>query len=175
MGYYARAMSKAFLREDDIGLDPMIRRPATSRVAGEKNYLTPAGAHRLREAVAELKHERIALATPPISIDARNELQEIDYRLHHLEDSLRSAEIVPVPDKPWNVVRFGAIVTVRDSDGETAHYRIVGVDEADLLPDSISWRSPLAKALLQARLGERVTAETPGGRTRLEIVSITYD
>lgn len=168
-------MSKAFVREDEIGLDPMIRRPLSPLPAGEKNYLTPAGAHRLREAVAELKHERINLATSPLSPDARNELQEIDHRLFHLEESLRRADIVPVPERPWDVVQFGATVLVRDSHGEEARYHIVGVDEADFLPDSISWRSPVARALLQARLGERVTVETPGGRSRLEILSIMYD
>lgn len=173
--YNARVMSKAFVREDEIGLDPVIRRPSSSLAAGEKNYLTPAGAHRLREAVAELKHERIALASPPISTDARNELREIDHRLDYLEQSLRSAEIIPVPERPWDVVRFGATVVVRDSDGEESRYHIVGVDEADLLPDSISWRSPVARALLQSRLGERVTVDAPGGRNRLEILSILYD
>lgn len=168
-------MSKAFVREDEIGLDPMIRRPMSSLNAGEKNYLTVAGAHRLREAVAELKHERLALATPPLSPEIRQELAEIDHRLHYLETSLRSADIVPTPERPWNVVRFGATVTVRDEHGDQAHYHIVGVDEADLLPDSISWRSPIARALLQASLGQRVTVETPGGRSRLEITAITYD
>lgn len=173
--YTPRVMSKAFVREDEIGLDPVIRRPSSSLATGEKNYLTPAGAHRLREAVAELKRERIALAAPPISPEARNELHEIDHRLDYLEESLRSAEIVSVPERPWNVVRFGATVGVRDRDGEEAHYHIVGVDEADLLPDSISWRSPVGRALLQARLGDRVTVETPSGRNRLEILSISYE
>ena len=168
-------MSKAFVREDEIGLDPVIRRPASILAAGEKNYLTPAGAHRLREAVAELKHERLALANPPLSPETRQELADIDHRLHYLETSLRSADIVPVPERPWNVVRFGATVTVRDDHGDEAHYHIVGVDEADLLPDSISWLSPIARALLQANLGQQVAVDTPGGRSRLEIMAITYD
>jgi transcription elongation factor GreB len=142
---------------------------------GEKNYLTPSGAHRLREAVAELKHERITLATPPMSSEARSELQEIDQRIRHLEESLRCAEIVHVPEQPWNTVRFGATVVVRDNDGVEARYHIVGVDETELLPDSISWRSPVARALLQAKLGQRVTVDSPGGRTRLEVVSISYE
>ncbi|MDF3057678.1 MAG: GreA/GreB family elongation factor [Rariglobus sp.] len=167
-------MSKAFIREDDIGEERVVRRPVSSLPPGEQNYLTPAGAHRLREAVAELKHERIALASPPVSADARRELQEIDHRVRYLEESLRTAEIVQVPPPPWTIVRFGAIVVVRDSEGEEARYRIVGVDEADLFPDSVSWRSPIGRALLLARVGQRVTFESPRGRVRLEILSISY-
>ncbi len=168
-------MSKAFVREDDIGEEPVVRRMASPLAPGEKNYLTPVGAHRLREAVAELKHERAALAVPPVSADARRELLEIDQRVHYFEESLRTAEIVPVPDQPWDVVRFGATVVVRDSDGEESRYRIGGVDEADLSPDCVSWRAPIARALLHARLGERVEFDFPKGSTELEIVSISYE
>ncbi|MDF3059618.1 MAG: GreA/GreB family elongation factor [Rariglobus sp.] len=168
-------MSKAFLREDDLGEVALIHRPIPSLAPGEKNYITPAGAHRLREALAELKHERAGLAVPPIAADTRRELQEIDERIHYLEESLRTAEIVRVPERPWNVVRFGAIVLVRDSDGVQSQYRIGGVDEADLSQDCVSWRSPIARALLHAKVGARVPFEFPGGKTHLEIVSIKYD
>lgn len=168
-------MSKAFLREDDIGLDSVMRRPVAPRAPGEINLLTPAGAHRLREAVAELKHERLALAVPPLSPETRNELHEIDQRLYQLEESLRTAEIVPVPERPWNVVRFGATVVVRDNDGEEARYQIVGSDEAGFLPGAIGWRSPVGRALMNARVGQRVTVDAPGGRDRLVVLSISYE
>lgn len=167
-------MSKAFVREDDSAEDPLPRATAPVLLPGEKNYLTPAGAHRLREAVAELKHERLSLAAPPVSAGARGELHEIDRRLRAMEESLRTAEIVSAPGKPWNVVRFGAIVRVRDPAGAESRYRIVGVDEADAARDCVSWRSPIARALLQAELGQKVVFEFPKGRTELEIVEITY-
>lgn len=168
-------MSKAFVREDDLGEVALMHRKAPPLAPGEKNYMTPGGAHRLCEAVAELKHDRAALAAPPISPDTRSELHEIDERLHYLEESLRTAEIVRVPSRPWNVVRLGASVLVRDTDGEESRYRIGGVDEADLSPDCVSWRSPIGRALLSARLGERVNFTFPGGRTELEIISISYE
>lgn len=168
-------MSKAFVREDDAGEEPSLRRPESPIAPGEKNYLTPAGAHRLREAVAELKHERARLAAPPVTPEFRRELQDIDQRLRYLEESLRTAEIVPAPEEPWEVVRFGATVTVRDQKGVESSYKIVGVDEADALLDRVSWRSPIARALLQARLGQRIAFEFPKGRAELEVIGIAYE
>ena len=168
-------MSKAFVREDDGIDEPVMRRPYSPVAAGEKNYVTPAGAHRLREALVELKRERVALTAAPVKPDMRGELQEIDQRLHYLEESLRTAEIVPAPEGPWDTVRFGATVDVRDSKGNEARYRIVGVDEADASRDCVSWRAPIARALLQAKLGQRVSFQFPKGKTELEIVAIKYD
>jgi transcription elongation factor GreB len=71
-------------------------------------------------------------------------------------------------------VSFGATVTVRRKDGEIS-YRIVGVDEADPDRGWVSWPSPIARALLQARLGERVSFKFPSGEETLEILEISYE
>lgn len=78
--------------------------------------------------------------------------------------------IVPPPTEPTDQVRFGATVTIRDQDGE-ATYRIVGVDETDAGENHISWISPLAKALLNARVGEKVRFRN----AELEIVRVDYE
>ena len=65
-------------------------------------------------------------------------------------------------------------VTVRDSAGVESRYRIVGVDELDSERGWVSWLSPLARALQNASLGERVTFATPSGSQELEIVAIEY-
>jgi len=87
---------------------------------------------------------------------------------------LQSAVIVEPSPKPWDQVRFGATVTVRENDGTESRYRIVGADEADPDRDWVSCCSPLARALLNARLGERVRVRAPAGEQQLEIVGITY-
>jgi transcription elongation factor GreB len=67
-------------------------------------------------------------------------------------------------------------VTYQPEDGgDEREVTIVGVDELDAGGTRISWRSPLAAALLKARVGEVVTLHTPGGRQRLEITAIRYD
>ena len=54
-------------------------------------------------------------------------------------------------------------------------YRIVGVDEIDLDRGWVSWLSPIAKALLNARAGERVRFKFPSGQEELEIVKVEYE
>ena len=53
-------------------------------------------------------------------------------------------------------------------------YRIVGADEIDLDQDWVSWVSPIARALLNARLGQRVPFKFPSGETELEVIRIEY-
>ena len=98
----------------------------------------------------------------------------VDQRIAHLGQSLNSAVIVPRPIEPQIRVHFGATVTVRERNGAETRYRIVGVDETDLENGSVSWLSPLAKALLKAQVGERVRFKFPSGEEELEIVKISY-
>jgi transcription elongation factor GreB len=84
--------------------------------------------------------------------------------------------VVGPPSDDFDVVRFGATVTVRTlPDGDTARYRIVGVDETDVARGWISWVSPVAKALLNATVGDRVRVTLPSGEKELDIVDVTYE
>ena len=83
--------------------------------------------------------------------------------------------MVAPPITPEAGVRFGASVTVRDRSGVESRYRIVGVDETDIDRGWVSWLSPIAKALLNARVGDHVRFELPSGKEELEILSISYD
>jgi len=157
-------MSKAFTRESDDGRDlPAPVRPISTLPPGVKNYITEAGAQRLRGELARL----IGSERPrPASFEQR---------IVQLEAALRSAVVVPVPQRPWDEVRFGATVTVRDPGGAEERYRIVGIDEVDADRDWVSWRSPIATALLKARIGQRVRFRVPAGEQELEIMAIAYE
>jgi transcription elongation factor GreB len=72
-------------------------------------------------------------------------------------------------------VFFGATVTYLRPNLEQREVTIVGIDELDSGGSRISWRSPLARALLKARVGDLVTLRTPGGAEELEIVDLRYD
>lgn len=170
-------MSKAFLREDDLTADPSpLPAPAGPRASGAPNYLTPAGAARLRDELARLAEERPRLAAEAAhDFDAKRDLQRRDARARQLQQSLQAAEIVAAPPPPHDTVKFGAHVTVRSVSGEDSRYQIVGADEADALEHRISAQSPLARALLNARVGERVVLVSPAGPQELLITGVSYD
>ena len=65
--------------------------------------------------------------------------------------------------------------SVRETSGAESSYRIVGVDETDIDRNWVSWLSPIAKALLNARVGQRVRFKFPSGEAELEIVSVAYE
>jgi transcription elongation factor GreB len=66
-------------------------------------------------------------------------------------------------------------VTVRESDGSETSYRIVGVDETNADENRVSWMSPIAKALLNRKQGERIRFKFPSGEETLEIIEISYE
>ncbi len=170
-------MSKAFTRESD----DLPERPAPPRLPsllppGVKNYVTLDGARRLQEELdrlAEVERPNVVADSP--NKEKQLQLQALDQRIQHLRQTLHSAEVVSPPPKPWDQVRFGATVTVRDAQGEESSYRIVGAAEMDADRNWVSWLSPIAKALLNAKVGQRVRFEFPSGEALLEILSISYD
>ena len=169
-------MSKAFTRESDDAPEPRpLPRLVSALPPGTKNYLTPDGARRLQQELDDLSQKRSTIVALPADSDARYHLPALDQRIFQLQQSLQTAFLAPAPAPPWEQVRFGATVTVRDADGVETRYRIVGVDETDLDRDWVSWLSPIARALLNARSGQRVRLKLPAGEEQLEIVGIAYE
>ena len=133
-------MSRAFVKEDvDLPERSGRKRSASGLPPGATNYITGRGAKHLRD---ELRNLRAA--------NANSE------RVAELEQILASIHVVDPPDAPSNSVTFGATVTVKDKEGLTETYTVVGVDEFDLEPDAVSWISPIGKALLAADMGDSI-------------------
>ena len=170
-------MSKAFTRESDDAPEPPPRPRATSPLPpGAKNYLTADGARRMQAQLDQLTQiERPKLTAALEDPETRRRLQSLDQQVHYLHQTLGTAVVVTPPTAPWEQVRFGATVTVRSSRSEETRYRIVGIDETDADRDWVSWLSPVARALLNARLGEHVRFKFPSGEEELEIVRIEYE
>ena len=170
-------MSKAFTREETDGPNiPELPPLASMLPLGAKNYITPDGAARLREELVRMVEVgRPRLAASRDDPDSKRQLAGVDQRIIQLEQSLQSAEVVQPPLEETDVVRFGATVVVREENGEELTYRIVGVDETDFDRGWVSWLSPIAKTLVNARPGERVRFKFPAGEEELEISSISYD
>jgi transcription elongation factor GreB len=149
-------MSKAFTRESDEPVaEPAPRRRDLELPPGVTNYVTPAGAQRHRDELDDL------LRVPAPDGAAKQ-------RIADLADHLAVAEVVD--PQPHDRVRFGARVTLAGDDGSQTSYRIVGVAEADPRRGAISFLSPVARALLGARVGD--TVKLPAGE--LEVVAIDY-
>lgn len=169
-------MSKAFTREDDGADEPILPRLPSPLPPGVKNYMTPAGARRMREELDRLVQvARPKLVAPGATNETRRELQALDQRIAYLHDSLHSAVVVDPPTSPDDQVRFGCTVTVRDKAGTESSYRLVGVDETDVDLGWVSWRSPIARALLNAKVGRRVRLKLPGGDEELEVIGVRYE
>jgi transcription elongation factor GreB len=154
-----------------------------------KNYITPAGFRRLQDELARLwKVERPPIVTT-VAWAAGNgdrsenadytygkrKLREIDRRIRYLSKCLDSAVVVDNSGRTQEQVHFGATVTIRYETGDEREVTIVGVDELDAGDARVSWRSPLARALLTAKLGETVTVRAPRGPERIEIIAVRYD
>ena len=155
-------MSKAFTREDDRPEDEPPKRLASLLPPGAANYLTPDGAERFQAQLDGLLSERPRRAAA-------------DEKIKELRRILDSAVVLGPPTEDLDIVRFGATVSVKSlSDGRTAHYRIVGIDETDVARGWISWVSPIAKALLSAAVGDQVKAALPAGEKELEILDVNY-
>lgn len=165
-------MSKAFLREDDLNEEDLPPPPAVVLPPGIKNYLTAAGFERLKQESETLTLRRAGLLARGDDPDAKRRAKILEQRIRYLQQSLRTAEVVAPAAGPAKIARFGSNVTVRDSLGVETRYRIVGVDESDPARNEISWQSPLAQALLNARLDEVVRFQTPRGSVELKITRL---
>ena len=166
-------MSKAFTREDDAADEPVLPAPVSLLPPGVKNYLTAAGAERLRGELEKLNDQRSGLlGRAAVDPEVKREVALLDQRIRYLQTSLATAAIVDPPGAKAGKVQFGSTVTVRDGRGEESVYRIVGVDETDFERNEISWLSPIAKALMNAKVGQKVPFKLPKGTTELEVVKI---
>ncbi|AVR89123.1 transcription elongation factor GreB [Thauera aromatica] len=183
-------MNKAFVREgegadEDEELAPALRLPA-----GSKNYMTRRGYDALRVELDRLVRierpklvETVAWAAGNGDrsengdyIYGKKRLREIDRRIRFLIKRIENAEVVdPERQQGLEQVFFGATVSFCDLETEEEQrWQIVGVDEADASQGRISWISPLARAVLKARVGDVVRFQSPAGLREIEIIDIAY-
>jgi len=180
-------MSKAFTKESDAA-DNELEEP-DPLPAHVKNYVTPAGFAALQEEYRKLLYEERPKVVEIVSWAAGNgdrsengdyiygkkRLREIDSRVRYLTKRIESAESVdPERQKNQDQVFFGATVAFARKDNTQQTVRIVGIDEADRANGTISWLSPVARALLKAHVGDIIEFRTPSGPEKVEVLSIDY-
>lgn len=154
----------------------------------DKNYITPQGLEHLRTELTQLLKvdrpkmvETVAWAASNGDrsengdyIYGKRRLREIDRRIRFLTKRLEIVEVVEPEKRQSDQVFFGATVTLLNEEEEEKVYSIVGVDESDASMGKISWISPLARALIKARVGDTITFRSPKGEEDLEITKIEY-
>ncbi|WP_353199521.1 transcription elongation factor GreA [Sandarakinorhabdus sp.] len=147
-------MSVAFTKESDaeaVAAD-LPDRP----IPAHANLVTPRG---LAQIDAELRTARAAYAAAQagdaISAD-RTAMARATRDLRYWSARRASAQVIATQPAGETVV-FGNRVSLERADGRTQNYAIVGDDEADPASGSVSYVSPLARALIGKGLGDVVT------------------
>ncbi|ARS25762.1 transcription elongation factor GreB [Sphingomonas sp. KC8] len=153
------------------------------------NYITPAGLRVMRQ-----RYEQLFAVDRPKLVEViswaagngdrsengdyiygRKKLREIDRELSHLSRRMKAAKVIdPARQDDRSRVWFGATVTLVDEDDRERIVTLIGEDEADAGNGRISWRSPLARALKGAAVGDLRRVELPAGPKEWEILAITY-
>ena len=149
----------------------------------EHEYLTPEKYEEFKKELAELKGHRrkeIAesleyakslgdLAENAEYHEARDAQATIEDRIAKLEELLKMATIISSHDT--NVVNIGSVVTV-EKDGSKSVYTIVGSEEADVISNKISIKSPFGQAILSKKKGDTFSFKAPNGELSYLVVDI---
>lgn len=147
-------------------------------------YLTPEGLKELeleleqlrtvrRKDIADKIHEAKELGTTVNNAeydDAKREQSFVEGRIRELEALFKTAKVVA--HDSGGTINVGSRVVVKTATGEDEHFTIVGSAEAHPLEGKISTESPVGKALLGKRVGEKVQVMTPAGITFYTINSV---
>ena len=158
-------------------------------MADSPRFITPQGFARLRAEYDELfgveRPKIVEIVSWAASLGDRSEnadylygkkrLREIDRRLAHLAKVMKAAKIVdPSSQAATGEVRFGATVELADEQDNRRMLTIVGDDEADASDGRIGWSSPVARALIGAKVSDERMVRLPNGEKSYEILSIRY-
>ena len=164
-------MSRAFVKGDDAGLsgEELPERP----ISPHPNYVTSEGLALLRARYDALTAQHAALKAAEEDFD-KPRLSAIERDLRYFSQRLDSAILVDTSKEPQDEVHFGATVKALDEDGNAHSFTIVGEDEADVASGKVSWMSPVAKAMIGARVGDTVKWRRPAGEVELEVQEIRY-
>ncbi len=182
-------MNKAFTKETDDADEDDAPPGVPSLPVGGKNYITPRGYARLRGELLDLIDNQRPQVVEAVYWAASNgdrsengdyiygkkRLREIDRRIRFLTQRLEIAQVSdPAVHHGCEQIFFGANVRYVDAGGTARSVTILGIDEADSALGQVSWVSPIARTLLQARVGDELQLLTPLGRIEIEVIGVDY-
>jgi len=156
-------------------------------LSNQSIVLTPDGKRKLEEELNDLKVVQRAKVAADIKTalsfgdlsenaeydEAKNAQARVEGRIRVLEEMLRNAVVIDEADRPKNAVGVGSKVKVLDLEyNEEDTYTVVGATEARPEELFVSTESPIGSALMGAKPGDVVEAQTPGGAIRLKVLEI---
>jgi transcription elongation factor GreB len=166
-------MSRGFVKEDDQEEIPIVP-PRADLPEGVTNYVTQVGMN-------ELLAEKQMLVNEKNNLDSSNEnekriaLNHINAKLQLLNNRIIEAKIVNLNEQPQNEIRFGAVITLKvEATKNIQTFQIVGVDEADISKGKISFTSPIAKVLINKKIGDIAILKRAKEDIVFEIMDLTY-
>jgi transcription elongation factor GreB len=166
-------MSRGFVKEDDQEEVPIVPQRAYLP-EGVTNFVTPFGMNQLLAEKQILVNEKNNLNNANEN-EKRIALNYINARLQLLNNRIVEAKIVNLNEQSQNEIRFGAIITLKiDASKNIQTFQIVGVDEADISKGKISFISPIAKVLINKKIGDKVILKQARKDIVFEIIDISY-
>ncbi len=166
-------MSRGFVKEDDQEEVPIVPQRAYLP-EGVTNFVTRPGMDQLLSEEQMLIHEKDNLNSTDEN-EKRIALNYINAKLQLLNNRIAEAKVVDLKEQPQNEIRFGALITLKtEASGNIQIFQIVGVDEADISKGKISFISPLAKALINKKIGEKVAIKRDREDVVFKIMDIAY-
>ena len=105
--------------------------------------------------------------------EAKNEQGLLERRIGELQRRIRNVKVVDPSEAEEDAVDLGTTVTLRAVEkGQERTFQIVGANESDPTSGKLSHASPVGRAVLKRKVGEKVTVSTPRGATEYEIVNV---
>ncbi len=135
----------------------------------EFEYLRTVRRHDVAESIQQSR-ERGGIVSNAEYEEAKNELAFTEGRIRTLDNLINNAVIIEENPGPSETVEVGSTVTVKNAEGRTYRYTIMGSAEADPSQGKISNVSPIGKNLLGKRIGEVTEVSVPSGKIKLEIL-----
>ncbi|HEY1864416.1 MAG TPA: transcription elongation factor GreA [Roseiarcus sp.] len=159
-------MSVAFTREESAETAAEVELPDRP-ISPHPNLVTASGLEALTNAMTESRALYDAAQRIEDATERRRAVAVASRNMRYFDHRVRTAQLIP-PPADFGAVAFGPRVTFRRDDGRRQAFRIVGEDEADPRNGSISYVSPVARALIGRAAGEIVLA----GDQEIEVLCI---
>ena len=136
------------------------------------DYLTTERRREIAEAIKEAR-EFGDLSENAEYDAAKNEQALLEDEIQALEEQLRDATIVEKGDQPRGEVAIGSTVTLKGPRGKELKFKVVGSAEADPDQNRLSNESPVGRAVIGRKKGDKVEVTTPKGVVKYEIATIS--